>query len=143
MTGGLLAQLIVDLVSAVNNGSVPNIEKLWDILMKREITHLYETVLNNHKIKVGSFNSVTEQEDLVSSLCQAKYESLMAYGNYHTHHQGFLKNSQYGNIYQEYRNKLLAEIRKIEDRIRLLNSDKCNSHNADCLKKLYIRVRRV
>jgi hypothetical protein len=81
-----------------------------------------------------------EQEDLIAGLCEARYESIQTFNNYYHHNQAFLKKSQYENVYQEYKNKLLSEIKKSEDRIKLLNSDRCNTHNSESLKKLNIRV---
>ncbi len=142
LTGPVMANLIVEFVNTINSGAIPNINNSWDSVINKDIKEYYEKALNKFKMNIKRLKDLQEQEDIIRLLYSFKIESMLIYDKLYYINQETFCNQEYMNMYQETKARLEKEIKTIEDKAIIQNSDNCCSFCKDLLKTLYKGVKK-
>jgi hypothetical protein len=117
LNGFALANFIEEWANAINSGSTPNINNIWDIIIKKDVDEFYSHALKIFNENVSKINEAMEQEDIVKQLYQFKLESMMLYNQIFNFNQDTFNNSEYMSWYNNSKRNLEVEIAEIESKV--------------------------
>lgn len=150
MNGSALAQFIIEIVTAINSGIIPNINNSWDKVVMDDIVSYKNKSLNlfrenikklndNDRIKTEE-NRLREKEDLFKYLYDFKLDAEVKYNKLLYINQDILTNQSYADCFIKNKEALQSEIDKIMQRAVLENNEKCDNYCNKVLRENYKEV---
>eukprot|EP00340_Litonotus_pictus_P005854 CAMPEP_0170524004 /NCGR_PEP_ID=MMETSP0209-20121228/9453_1 /TAXON_ID=665100 ORGANISM="Litonotus pictus, Strain P1" /NCGR_SAMPLE_ID=MMETSP0209 /ASSEMBLY_ACC=CAM_ASM_000301 /LENGTH=613 /DNA_ID=CAMNT_0010812461 /DNA_START=48 /DNA_END=1886 /DNA_ORIENTATION=- len=145
LTGASLFELINIFVKTINEGGVPNISNAWESVIMNDINDHYQKALNIYTALEKEYSDlfrperkVTESipyEELVKRLTTAKKESLLCLLQVKMmNRDAFSFNKRYNIHFEDRRNSLVLEIKKINKRLFLGYDSFCEKLNENILR---------
>ncbi len=150
MNGSALAQFIVEIVTAINSGVIPNINNSWDKVVMDDIVSYKNKSLNafkenlkklidNDKIK-NEENKLKEKEDLTKNLYDFKLDAVIKFNKLLYVNQDIMINPSYSDCFAKNKQSLESEIDKILNKAVSENNEKCDSYCNKVLRENYKEV---
>lgn len=151
MNGSALAQFIMEIVTAINSGVIPNINNSWDKVVMDDIVAYKNKALNSFKENLKKLNDsdrikseenrLREKEDLLKLLLDFKLDSVMKYNKLLYVNPDILLNKAYSECFLKNKESLENEIDKILQKALNENNEKCDNFCNKVLRDGYKDVR--
>ncbi len=140
LNGPTLAQLVVEFVSAINSGEIPNINNSWDSVVLKDVNSYYNKALDLYRNKCSNLRGIMEQWELNKYLSEYKYEALTKYYKLISISPETFSDKNYYKLFNDEKEKLIQKINEIADKRLKLNSDetsaKCKMNVKEEFKEL-------
>lgn len=141
MDGPTLANLIVEFVDCINSGNIPNINNSWDSVIHKDIKDYYEKSIFNYKSKMKKLeNQIYEQEDLIKYINMYKLESHMIFDKVYYMNSDVYQDSVYLKLFKETKTDLEKELKKIENKFLINNTNKTTNICRDKIKNEFKEI---
>jgi len=147
MNGSALANFIMEIVTSINSGVIPNINNSWDKVVMDDIISFKNKALNafkenlkklNDSEKVKSEeNKLKEKEDLLKNLLAFKLDAEMKLNKLLSVNQDILVNKTYADCFFKNREILQIEIDKILQKTVNENNNGCDNFCNKILRENY------
>lgn len=150
MNGSALAQFIMEIVTAINSGVIPNINNSWDKVVMDDIVSYKNKSLNAFKENLKKLNDsdrirseenrLKEKEDLFKYLYDFKLDAEMKFNKLLYVNQDILVNSAYADCFMKNKQSLESDIDKILQKAVNENNEKCDNFCNKVLRENYKEV---
>lgn len=147
MNGSALAQFIIEIVTAINSGVIPNINNSWDKVVMDDIVSYKNKSVNIFKENLKKLNDsdrikseenrLREKEDLFKFLYDFKLEAEMKFNKLIYVNQDILMNQAYAECFMKNKQSLESEIEKILQKSVSDNNEKCENYCNKVLRENY------
>jgi hypothetical protein len=152
MNGSALAQFIIEIVTAVNSGVIPNINNSWDkVVMDDIVSYRNKSLIifkdnlkklnDSDRIKSDE-NRLKEKEDLFKYLYDFKLDAEVKFNKLLNVNQDVLVNPTYSDCFFKNKEILESEIDKILQKAVSENNEKCDNYCNKVLRENYKDVKK-
>jgi hypothetical protein len=147
MNGSALAQFIIEIVTAINSGVIPNINNSWDKVVMDDIVSYKNKSVNLFKENLKKLNDsdrikseenrLREKEDLFKFLYDFKLDAEMKFNKLLYVNQDILMNQSYSECFMKNKQSLESEIEKLLQKAVSENNEKCENYCNKVLRENY------
>lgn len=147
MNGSALAQFIIEIVTAINSGVIPNINNSWDKVVMDDIAAYKNKALQAFKENLKKLNDsdrikteenrLREKEDLVKHLFDFKLDAEMKFNKLLYVNPDILLNKAYSECFHKNKESLESEIDKMLQKAVSENNEKCDNYCNKVLREGY------
>jgi len=152
MNGSALAQFIIEIVTAVNSGVIPNINNSWDkVVMDDIVSYRNKSLIifkdnlkklnDSDRIKSDE-NRLKEKEDLFKYLYDFKLDAEVKFNKLLYVNQDVLVNPTYSDCFFKNKEILESEINKLLQKAVSENNEKCDNYCNKVLRENYKDVKK-